>query len=74
MSDTGSAYIAFCKAKRHEVNEAKFGDKGKILRALWNKMSDSEKAIYTKEPVLRRSSRLRNKQLGLNFWGNKIKP
>jgi hypothetical protein len=57
---------------------------GKLLRNLWNKLSESEKSSYEAphknnavatsycEPGLRRSSRLRNKRLGLDFWGLKI--
>jgi hypothetical protein len=64
---------------------ANFGDAARILSAIWKDMSESEKAAYTKvfhhvdtrrsptnEPGVRRSARLRNKQLGLDFWGLKI--
>lgn len=90
-NSTFSAYIAFCKVNRDEVKAAnpgaQFGDMGRLLRARWNKMSDREKAVYSKprqvqvdsstnvqsEHGVRRSSRLRNKRLGLDFWGLKIK-
>jgi hypothetical protein len=87
-----SAYIAFCKENRDEVKAvnpaAAFGDMGRLLRDRWNKMSESEKAVYanprscvknnieievSSDAGLRRSSRLRNKRLGLNFWGIKQK-
>jgi len=64
---------------------AAFGDTARILSTLWKEMSESEKAVYadprpllqrdpesTSEPVLRRSSRLRNKARGVNFFGVKI--
>jgi hypothetical protein len=81
-------YIEFCKAKRDEVRAsnptAKFGDMGRLLLAIWKEMSESEKAAYANidennvvasnqcEQGLRRSSRLRNKRLGINFFGNKL--
>lgn len=57
-----------------------------ILFRLWKELSESEKSAYgdphsfnsnknnkaQSESGLRRSSRLRNKRLGLNFWGTKI--
>jgi len=59
---------------------AEFGEMGRLLRARWNNMNETEKASYAvgreSEPCesgLRRSSRLRNKRLGLNFWGLKLK-
>ena len=83
-----SPFIAFCKAKRDEVKAAnptaKFGDMSKLLSALWKELSENEKMAYVNshqtvdknnkdnEPELRRSARLRNKRLGLNFWGNKL--
>lgn len=88
-----STYIVFCHAKRDEVKAANptalIGDTGCLLRALWNQMSDSEKAAYStprvridssrnntsvqkSEPALRRSSRLRNKRAGVNFFGVKL--
>jgi len=81
---TESSYIVFCKAMRDEVRvanpTAEFGQMGRLLRARWNNMSETEKASYAvrsqSEPCvfgLRRSSRLRNKRLGLNFWGIKLK-
>jgi len=81
---TESSYIAFCNAMRDEVRAAnptaEFGQMGRLLRARWNNMSENEKASYAvssqSEPCvfgLRRSSRLRNKRLGLNFWGIKLK-
>jgi hypothetical protein len=64
---------------------ANFGDIAKILTSLWKEMIESEKVAYVEprrvqvvatapasEPELRRSARLRNKRLGLNFWGCKI--
>jgi hypothetical protein len=65
---------------------AEFGKIGMLLSTLWKNMSQSEKDAYAQprkapepvpapvqnEPELRRSSRVRNKNLGLNFWGNKI--
>ena len=83
-----SPFIAFCKAKREEVKAAnptaELGDMGRLLAARWKKMTEIEKAVYSTprrvyvaakqepEPALRRSSRLRNKRLGLNFWGLKV--
>jgi hypothetical protein len=83
-----SPFIAFCKSKRDEVKaanpKAEFGKIGMLLSTLWKSMSQSEKDAYAEprcrqqnfvaanEPELRRSSRLRNKRLGLNFWGCKI--
>jgi HMG (high mobility group) box len=65
---------------------AEVGDMGRLLRIRWNSLSESEKAMYDKPQVkdekdlniepeqgVRRSSRLRNKRLGLNFWGLKEK-
>jgi hypothetical protein len=62
-----------------------FGEIGVKLAVLWKSMSDSERRAYAEprndvvastacssEPELRRSSRLRNKRLGLDFWGRKI--
>jgi hypothetical protein len=76
-----SAYIAFCKENRDEVKAvnpaAAFGDMGRLLRDRWNNMSESEKETYasmknnSSDAGLRRSSRLRNKRLGVNFWGIK---
>jgi hypothetical protein len=85
-NNTTSPYISFCNAKRHEVKAANpnaaFGDIAKLLRNIWNELSESEKASYNHknnedvngqpEPVVRRSNRLRNKRLGLNFWGIKL--
>jgi len=64
---------------------AQFGEMGRLLFTLWEGLTESEKAMYmapsscnvsvpanTSEPGLRRSSRLRNKRLGLNFWGSKM--
>ena len=81
-------FIAFCNAKRDEVRAANptaaFGDMGKLFATLWKSMSQNEKDAYAEprcsqqnvvaasEPELRRSSRLRNKRLDLNFWGCKI--
>lgn len=80
-----SPFIAFCKAKRDEVAaanpRANFGRVGSLLTALWKEMSDSEKAVYSiphsynknaSKSGLRRSSRLRNKELGVNFFGVKL--
>lgn len=81
-----SAYIAFCTANRDAFKasnpRAELGDMGRLLRAHWNGLSEREKAIYAepgikisftneREQDLRRSSRLRNKRLGLDFWGIK---
>jgi HMG (high mobility group) box len=66
---------------------ANYGEIAMVLSLLWKSMSQSEKDAYAQprkapesvpvpaqtEPELRRSSRLRNKNLGLNFWGLKIK-
>jgi hypothetical protein len=82
-------FIAFCKAKRDYIKEAnptaELGDMGRLLSAAWKELSDSEKELYAVnhknyavessqcESGLRRSARLRNKRLGLNFWGLKLK-
>jgi hypothetical protein len=84
-----SPFIAFCKAKRDYIKAAnptaELGDMGRLLSAAWKEVSDSEKELYAVnhknyavessqcESGLRRSSRLRNKRLGLNFWGLKLK-
>ena len=65
--------------------KANFGDIALILTSLWKEMNESKKAEYVHprpvqvvapapatEPEVRRSARLRNKRLGLNFWGCKI--
>lgn len=83
-----SPFIAFCKANRDEIKAAnptaELGDMGGLLSAAWKELSKSEKASYAVnhkncalatsqcEPGLRRSSRLRNKRLGLDFWGIKL--
>jgi hypothetical protein len=83
-----SPFIAFCKAKRDYIKEAnpnaELGDVGRLLSAAWKELSDSEKALYAVnhknyaveiskcESGLRRSSRLRNKRLGIDFWGIKL--
>lgn len=86
MSRPVSPFIAFCHANREEVKaanpKANFGDIAQILTTLWK-----EKVAYVEprsvqvvapapapanEPELRRSARLRNKRIGLNFWGCKI--
>jgi len=79
-------FIAFCYAKRDEVRAAnpmaRFGDMSRLLSARWKELSESEKSAYAvprydgfvisnEDSGLRRSSRLRNKRLGLNFWGLK---
>jgi len=66
---------------------ARFGDMSRLLSARWKELSESEKSAYAdpryghkndgyvlphEESGLRRSSRLRNKRLGLNFWGVKL--
>jgi len=65
---------------------ARFGDMSRLLSARWKELSESEKSAYAvprnshkndgfvisnEDSGLRRSSRLRNKRLGLNFWGLK---
>jgi len=68
--------------------KAEFGEIGVKLAVLWKSMSQSERDEYadkwrgqqtvvasrtrSSEPEVRRSARLRNKSLGLNFWGGKI--
>ena len=68
--------------------KANFGDVARILAILWKEMNNEERApthdyslrervaasapAPANEPELRRSARLRNKRLGLNFWGCKI--
>jgi hypothetical protein len=85
---TVSPFIAFCKAKRDEIKAAnptsELGDMGRLLSAAWKELSESEKAVYAVnhknyavatsqcEYGLRRSNRLRNKRLGLDFWGTKL--
>ena len=84
-----SPFIAFCKAKRDDIKDAnptaELGDMGRLLSAAWKDLSENEKALYAVnhknyivesshcELGLRRSARLRNKRLGLNFWGLKLK-
>ena len=83
MSRPVSPFITFCYAKRDEVKaanpNAEFGEIARILSSLWK-----EKTAYVEprrvqlvasvnEPGLRRSSRLRNKNLGLDFWGLRVK-
>ena len=45
------AYITFCVLKRPEViaanPNASFGELGRMLGAIWNSMSDTDKAPYT---------------------------
>ena len=69
--------------------DVSFGDMGRILSCLWKEKNESEskghatpchvydlrqRAVEPENaPELRRSSRLRNKRLGLNFWGLKEK-
>lgn len=83
-----SPFIAFCNAKRAEVKaanpNANFGDIARLLSVAWKELNGIEKSAYKAphknnavatsycEPGLRRSSRLRNKRLGLDFWGLKI--
>lgn len=80
-----SPFIEFCFANRDAVKAANpkagFGEIGKLLSALW---IEQKKAVYSEprtkvnfqvaesEPELRRSARLRNKQLGVDFWGRKL--
>jgi hypothetical protein len=83
-----SPFIAFCKANSVELRTAnptaKIGDIGGLMWDRWSKLSEVEKAVYRpairsresvppSEPTLRHSARLRNKQLGLDFWGLKKK-
>lgn len=82
-----SPFIAFCHAKRDELKAANpTADMGRMLAMLWKDMSVTERMAYadlsksnrislqTENPQeVRRSSRLRNKRLGLDFWGLKIK-
>ena len=81
-----SPFIAFCYANRDDVKaanpKANFGDIARILMNLWKEMNNEERVpthdyslrerAPKNEPELRRSARLRNKRLGLNFWGCKI--
>lgn len=85
---TVSPFIAFCKAKRDDIKAAnptaELGDMGGLLSAAWKELSESEKAVYAVnhknyviassqcESGLRRSSRLRNNRLGLDFFGIKL--
>ena len=80
-----SPFIEFCYANRDAIKAenptAKFGEIGKLLSARW---IEQKKAVYSdapnpirvevaeQEPELRRSSHLRNKQLGVDFWGRKL--
>lgn len=78
-------FIKFCQEKREEVKaanpNANFGDIGMILASLWKEMNQIEKTtrveprrqVTEPDSGLRRSARLRNKRLGLNFWGLKLK-
>lgn len=80
-----SAFIKFCEEKREEVKAANpyanIGDVGMILASMWKEMKQIERTTHVEpgsqvtEPVsgVRRSSRLRNKRLGVNFWGLKLK-
>jgi hypothetical protein len=82
---TVSPFIAFCHAKREEVKAANpRANMGRMLAALWKNMSESERMAYSNQrkstrianqpenqQEVRRSSRLRNKSLGLDFWGLK---
>jgi hypothetical protein len=80
-----SPFIEFCYANRDAVKAANptagFGEIGKLLSARWIEVKAAEKAVYSdapnpirveQEPELRRSSRLRNKRLGRDFWGVKL--
>jgi len=80
-----SPFIEFCYANRDAVKAenptAGFGEIGKLLSARWIELTAAEKAVYSEtpntvrveqEPELRRSSRLRNKRLGRDFWGLKV--
>lgn len=85
---TVSPFIAFCKAKRYDIAAAnptaELGDVGRLLSAAWKELSESEKAVYAVnhknyavatsqcEHGLRRSNRLRNKRIGVNFFGIKL--
>ena len=78
-------FIKFCHEKRDEVKaanpNANFGDIGMILASLWKEMNQIERTTRVKsrrqvseaDSGLRRSARLRNKRLGLDFWGLKQK-
>jgi hypothetical protein len=81
---TVSPFIEFCKANREEVKAANptanFGDMGRLLKVRWDELNETKKSAYqvkkpdtADEPGLRRSSRLRNQRLGLDFWGLKQK-
>lgn len=83
-----SPFIEFCFANRDAVKAANpkagFGEIGKLLSALWFEQKTAEKTVYSEprntvhfqvaesEPELRRSARLRNKRLGVDFWGRKL--
>ena len=79
-------FIKFCHEKRDEVKaanpNANPGDVARILSSLWKETKQIETPVYVEphttrssspEAGLRRSSRLRNKRLGLDFWGLKLK-
>ena len=78
-------FIKFCQEKRDEVKaanpNANFGDIGMILASLWKEMNQIERTprvesrsqVTEADPGLRRSARVRNKRLGLNFWGLTLK-
>jgi len=64
---------------------AKFGDIAKLLTAEWKKLNASQEQTYVRQNVtvsltpepssdagLRRSSRLRNKLRGVDFFGRKL--
>ena len=80
-----SPFIKFCQEKRDEVKaanpNANLGDIGMILASMWKEMNQTERTtrveprsqVTESDSGLRRSARLRNKRLGLNFWGLKLK-
>ena len=82
-----SPFIKFCQEKRDIVKavnpNANCGDIGMILASMWKEMNQIERTTRVEprsqvpesesDSGLRRSARLRNKHLGVNFWGLKLK-
>ena len=85
---SASHFIKFCYEKRDEVKaanpKATIEDIARILSSLWKEMNQIDRTVYVEpsrastrlsppDTGLLRSSRLRNKRLGLDFWGLKLK-